>query len=56
MLQDLKKGRQTEIEFLNEAIIKYAKEFNIVIPINETLVSLILGRVNAITEGIIYNV
>ncbi len=53
MLQDLKKKKPTEIDFLNGALLKHAQNEKIETPINDTLVSLLLGRVNAATSGII---
>ncbi|MFX0032422.1 MAG: ketopantoate reductase family protein [Candidatus Hodarchaeota archaeon] len=41
MLQDILKGRKTEIDFLNGRIVKYAKELGIEVPINEILTILI---------------
>ncbi len=41
MLQDIKAGRGTEIEALNQALVVLAEEHGIAVPINQTLVSLI---------------
>ena len=43
MLQDILKGKKTEIDFLNGIIVEYAKELKISVPINELLTSLIKG-------------
>ena len=43
MLQDVLKGKNTEIDFLNGKIVKYAQELGIDVPINEVLTSLIRG-------------
>ncbi|MDJ0806492.1 MAG: ketopantoate reductase family protein [Gammaproteobacteria bacterium] len=41
MLQDIQQGRETEIDYLNGAVIKLGKEQGIDTPINRTLVDLI---------------
>ncbi len=41
MLQDLSKGKKTEIDSINGYIIKLAKKYSMAIPANETLYSLI---------------
>ncbi|SFJ05030.1 ketopantoate reductase family protein [Thermoflavimicrobium dichotomicum] len=38
MLQDMQKGVQTEIDYLNGAVVKYGKEEKVPTPINEKLV------------------
>lgn len=43
MLQDILKGKITEIEFMNGRIVKYAKEIGLNAPINELLTDLING-------------
>ncbi len=43
MLQDILKGKKTEIDFINGRISKYAKEMNISVPINEFITVLIKG-------------
>ncbi|MFX1443241.1 MAG: ketopantoate reductase family protein [Promethearchaeota archaeon] len=43
MLQDVLKGKKTEIEFINGRIVKYAQELGVNVPINETLTYLIKG-------------
>ena len=43
MLQDILKGKNTEIDFINGRIVEYAKELEINVPINELLTSLIQG-------------
>jgi len=40
-LQSLERGKSTEIDFLNGYIVKKAKEFNIPVPINLRLISLV---------------
>jgi 2-dehydropantoate 2-reductase len=37
MLDDLKRGKRTEIEALNGAIVRYGKELNVECPVNEVL-------------------
>ena len=43
MLQDILKGKKTEIDFINGRIVKYAKELNLNTPVNELLTYLIKG-------------
>lgn len=43
MLQDILKGKKTEIDFINGRIVNYAKEINISVPINELITVLIKG-------------
>lgn len=43
MLQDIEKGKSTEINFLNGKIVGYAKKLGLQVPLNEMLSSLILG-------------
>ena len=43
MLQDILKGKNTEIDFLNGIIVKHAKDLGISVPINELLTTLIKG-------------
>lgn len=43
MLQDILKGKKTEIDYINGRIVKYAYELNIKVPINETLTYLVKG-------------
>lgn len=44
MLQDLKKGKKTEIDALNGAVVKMAHENLISVPVNETLTALIKAK------------
>ena len=41
MLQDVKKGKRTEIEFLNQAIVERAERYGISTPRNNMLTELI---------------
>ncbi len=41
MLQDMEKGKKTEIDFLNGAVVKLGKKHGIAVPYNESLVALI---------------
>jgi len=41
MLQDILKGRKTEIDFLNGKIVELAEKHNVEVPVNRTLVSMI---------------
>ncbi len=43
MLQDLKRGRRTEIDALNGAISSYGRELGIKTPVNDTLTAVIKG-------------
>lgn len=43
MLQDILKGKKTEINFMNGRIVKYAEELGVQVPINRTLYYLIKG-------------
>ena len=43
MLQDILNGAVTEIDFINGRILKYARELNIDVPVNELLTHLIRG-------------
>lgn len=43
MLQDIERGKRTEIDFINGAIVKKGAEFGIKCPVNETLLNLIRG-------------
>ncbi|MFX1288166.1 MAG: ketopantoate reductase family protein [Promethearchaeota archaeon] len=43
MLQDILKGKPTEIDFLNGKIVEYANKLDKKVPINELLTFLIKG-------------
>ena len=43
MLQDIERGRKTEIEAINGTIVKIGKKYGVKTPINETLTALIKG-------------
>lgn len=43
MLQDIEKGRRTEIEFINGAFVRKAMEFGLNVPYNEIMVKLVRG-------------
>ncbi len=43
MLQDFEKGRRTEIEFINGAIVRKGRELGVGCPVNETLLNLVRG-------------
>ncbi|MFX1238857.1 MAG: ketopantoate reductase family protein [Promethearchaeota archaeon] len=43
MLQDVLKGKKTEIDYINGRIVEYARELNILVPTNELLTALIKG-------------
>lgn len=41
MYQDLMKGKKTEIEFLNGAVVKLGKKYGVDCPVNESLVAMV---------------
>ncbi|TFF94544.1 MAG: 2-dehydropantoate 2-reductase [Promethearchaeota archaeon] len=43
MLQDIMKGKKTEIDFINGRILKYGQEFELDVPINRMITILIKG-------------
>ena len=43
MLQDILAGRETEINYINGAIVEYGRRYNISTPINETMTYIIRG-------------
>jgi 2-dehydropantoate 2-reductase len=43
MLQDILRGKKTEIDFFNGRIVNFAKELGMIVPINEILTNLIKG-------------
>lgn len=43
MLQDVQAHRQTEIDFLNGAIVRFGREHGMATPLNETIVALVKG-------------
>lgn len=43
MLQDVEKGKRTEIDFINGAIVRVGKQHGVPTPVNETLVALMKG-------------
>ncbi len=47
MLQDILNGNPTEIDFINGRIVKYAKNLNLKVPINELLTCLVKGLENS---------
>ncbi|TFG28470.1 MAG: 2-dehydropantoate 2-reductase, partial [Promethearchaeota archaeon] len=51
MLQDILKGKRTEIDFMNGKIMKYAQELGFKVPINEMLTYLIKGLEKSITQA-----
>jgi 2-dehydropantoate 2-reductase len=52
MLQDMEKGRRTEIESLNGAIACYGRELSVPTPVNETLAAIIKGIESKIGKSI----
>ncbi|MGQ9718983.1 MAG: ketopantoate reductase family protein [Nitrososphaerales archaeon] len=51
MLQDVDRGKRTEIDSLNGAIVKLGKEYGIETPINETLCALVKRLEIALARG-----
>ena len=49
MLQDIERGKRTEIRQLNGAIVSLAKRVGIRVPVNETLTKLVLGLESSMT-------
>lgn len=47
MLQDILKGKKTEIDLMNGKIVKYAEDLNLSVPINNMITALIKGLENA---------
>jgi 2-dehydropantoate 2-reductase len=47
MLQDVEAGRETEIDFLNGAIVAYGERYGVEAPLNRTLTQLIKGKEHA---------
>ncbi len=43
---DIENERPSEIDYINGAVVKLAKEYNIAVPVNETLVTLVHGLQN----------
>lgn len=43
MLQDILKGRKTEIDYLNGAVVELGKKYGIKCPVNETLIRIVKG-------------
>jgi 2-dehydropantoate 2-reductase len=44
MLQDVEAGRQTEIDFLNGAIVSFGERYGVDAPLNRALTALIKGK------------
>ncbi len=53
MLQDFQRNRQSEIDFMNGAIVREAKELGISVPVNETVTRLVrtLDKLHADKQG-----
>ena len=43
MLQDVMKGRRTEIDAINGTIVQLGREHGVATPVNETVVALVKG-------------
>ena len=46
MLQDILKGKRTEIDYINLQIFKKGEEIGVPCPVNETLATLVKGLEN----------
>ncbi len=46
MLQDIDKGKRTEIDYINGAIVTLARKYDIEVPYNELITALIKGKEN----------
>ncbi len=51
MLQDVERGRRTEIDFINGAVVRYAREAGIEVPLNNTLTAMVKAIENAQGKG-----
>ena len=51
MLQDLDRGKRTEIDYINGAVVKLGEELKIATPINEALTLLVKSREKQILES-----
>ena len=47
MLQDMIKGRKTEIDYLNGAVVQLGRKYGIKCPVNDTLVRIIKAMENS---------
>ncbi len=43
MLQDLEKGKKTEVDFINGIVCKYGKKYNVATPYNDEVVAIVHG-------------
>jgi 2-dehydropantoate 2-reductase len=50
MLQDLDRGKRTEIDYINGAVVKLGQELKIPTPVNESLTLLVKGKEKQILE------
>lgn len=53
MYYDIKQGKKTEIDALNGAIVKLAKECNVPVPVNETITNLMKAKENLFRKQLI---
>ena len=44
MCQDIERGRRTEIDFINGAVVRLGKKYGIPTPYNETVAALVHAR------------
>jgi len=51
MLQDIERGKKTEIDYLNGAIVNFAGDLGVLAPVNKTITS-IIRYLEARTEGV----
>jgi 2-dehydropantoate 2-reductase len=51
MLQDIDRGKRTEIDYINGAVVELGKELNIPTPMNEALTLLVKGKESLYLQG-----
>jgi len=51
MLQDIDRGKRTEIDYINGAVVELGRELNIPTPVNEALTLLVKGKEKLSLEG-----
>jgi 2-dehydropantoate 2-reductase len=51
MLQDIERGRRTEVDYLNGAVVSAAERLGIPVPMNEAIYSLVKGLEASLLHG-----
>jgi len=51
MLQDIDRGKRTEIDYINGAVVELGRELSIPTPVNEALTALVKGKESLYLEG-----